>query len=185
MYNNVLSGVHLRAAKRILKTSLKNGGVYIKMGQALSAGGQANFVPREYADILSVLQDKALTMKPDELDELFLEDFGETPEHFFKQLNRNPIAAASLAQVFRATTHDGRDVAVKCQYIDLRDRYPGDIRAVHLVLRVIKFMFPNFVGEYIFNEIKGSLTKELDFVNEGNYQSYFADSFCSKMMPSE
>ena len=109
----------MRAANRILRTALKNGGVYIKMGQALSAGGQANFIPSEYAQVLTVLQDKALTMRPDELSDLFVEDFGAPPEQFFKELDRTPIAAASLAQVFQATTHDGRHVAVKCKAFEL------------------------------------------------------------------
>ncbi|XP_055351368.1 uncharacterized aarF domain-containing protein kinase 5-like isoform X2 [Paramacrobiotus metropolitanus] len=137
------------------------------MGQAVSAAGMANMVPKEFATKLQVLQDQALVMRPDELDDLFLEDFGAAPEDLFSSLNRTPIAAASLAQVFRATTKDGMDVAVKCQYLDLRDRYDGDIRTVEMVFNVLHWLFPQFMGHWIFGEVKGTLAMELDFVNEG------------------
>lgn len=48
-----------------------------------------------------------------QLDILFLEDFGKTVDALFKRFNCVPVAAASLAQVFRATTHQEQEVAVK------------------------------------------------------------------------
>ena len=42
-----------------------------------------------------------------------MEDLGNTPDQLFKSFSPEPVAAASLAQVFKATTHDNKEVAVK------------------------------------------------------------------------
>ena len=65
---------------------------------------------------------KALRRSSEELDVLFLEDFGTTPDELFADFDRRPVAAASLAQVFRARTHQGDNVTVKVSAIQNRCR---------------------------------------------------------------
>lgn len=159
------SEIHQRAADRIIEGCLRNGGIYIKLGQGLAAVN--HILPEEYVTSLTILQDKCLTRGEHELEDIFLQEFGKKPEEVFHKIDKEPIAAASLAQVYKGQTKDGKDVAIKVQYMDLRDRFYSDIKTLNYLLWIVTIMHPKFDLHWVMEELFDTLAQELDFEIEG------------------
>jgi aarF domain-containing kinase len=73
-----------------------------------------------------------------------MEEFNKLPSQVFKEFDYKPIAAASLAQVHKARTQDDKEIAVKLQYIDLQDRFSGDVFTCRALLKMVALVFPSF-----------------------------------------
>lgn len=164
-YNAKQSKVHLRSANRLLETCLQNGGLYIKIGQGVAAIN--HILPKEYTETLSKLENECRPKDMNDVRKVFLEDFGKLPEEIFMEFNYEPIAAASLAQVFKAKTKHGSDVAVKVQYHDLQERFDGDFNTIIFLQNIVNFFFKDYNFGWILHDLRENLQQELDFVNEG------------------
>lgn len=88
---------------------------------------------------------------------MFIEEFGKTPEEIFDEFNYEPIAAASLAQVFKAKCKNGEEVAVKVQYIDLIKRFSGDFATIQFLQSIVKMVHKNYNFSWILNDLRGNL----------------------------
>lgn len=165
--------IHLRSANRLVVACKKNGGSYIKIGQGFA--GLNHILPVEYTETLKQLEDQCIYRPPDEVKKIFQQDFGDTPENLFAEFNYKPIAAASLAQVFRAKTKDGHDVAVKVQYIDLQKRFRGDVETILLTNDILAWFHKDYNFGWIVRDLRSSLQMELNFVHEAENARRCAD----------
>ncbi|XP_058463806.1 uncharacterized aarF domain-containing protein kinase 5 [Malaya genurostris] len=163
-YSDVIAKVHQRSANKLLRGCLSNGGLYIKIGQGVAALN--HIIPKEYVETLKILEDKCLTRKPDEVRTLFKDDFGKAPEEIFQVFEYEPIAAASLAQVFIGETKFGQKVAIKVQYADLRKRFDGDLRTILFLQDLMALIHKNYNFGWIIRDLQKTLREELDFIHE-------------------
>ncbi|KAG0226565.1 hypothetical protein BGX31_007255 [Mortierella sp. GBA43] len=153
--------VHQRCADRLLGLCRLNTGIYCKAGQHVAS--LTYVVPQEYTNTLSVLQDRAPFKSMKEVEQVFQEEFGKRPYDLFEEFDPVPMAAASLAQVHRAVTKDGRLAAVKVQYNDVSRLFTTDMWTMQTLSNMVGFLFPEFELGWVVEEFRENLTAEFDF----------------------
>lgn len=173
-YDRVQQEVHLRCAKRLLKLFQYNKGIFIKFGQHLAA--MDYLLPHEYTDTMRVLQDHAPAVSYEDIERVFIEEFGSPPQKLFDEFDKKPIAAASLAQVHVARVGDQK-VAVKVQFPGLRETCEGDSMTIAVLIDIAAKLFPEFELKWFIKEVNYNLPLELDFTHEGRNSELVAKSF--------
>ncbi|XP_055920396.1 uncharacterized aarF domain-containing protein kinase 5 [Eupeodes corollae] len=164
-YDVLVKEVHLKSANRLLDACLRNGGLYIKVGQGVAAIN--HILPLEYTQTLCKLQDECLPTSKEDVQKVFTKDFGMLPEDMFQDFDYKPIAAASLAQVFRAKLKTGEEVAVKVQYGDLQKRFTSDLGTIIFLQDIVELFFKDYNFGWIVRDAKKNLIQELNFIEEG------------------
>jgi aarF domain-containing kinase len=166
-YATQLERTHRETAAECLKLAQTKGGIYNKAAQfvaSLQGGAGDAGIPKAYVETLAVLTDKAPFHPFDVMDECFAEEFGVSATEAFASVDEVPIAAASLAQVHRAVTKDGTEVAVKMQYPWLRRHLASDFAVFDMFAQQIK---PGgFDLSWVVKDFQVALTAELDFEGE-------------------
>lgn len=169
-YKKDRSEVHKRCAARMLKLARTQGGVYVKIGQHVAS--MNHVVPGEYSTRLKLLEDRAAYRPFWQIErrirrELRVQGICEA----FSKFETRPVAAASLAQVHRATLRsadggDGAKVAVKVQYPGLETLVASDLGTIRILSRLLKYNFPFFNMDWAVAQFRRNLNQELDFVQE-------------------
>lgn len=125
-------------------------------------------LPLEWTETFIPLQDKCPVSSYESIEQMFLRDTGHRIEDDYDDFSREPIGAASLAQVHTATLKDtSQKVAVKVQHPSLEEWVPLDLALTKLTFQTLKKAFPDYDMEWLSNEMEFSLPKELDFALEG------------------
>ncbi len=169
--------IDVRNARRLLRAMLKLQGVFIKLGQVLSILG--GFLPRAFTKELESLQDQVPPHPFRDVERAFLASYGKRPEECFRSIERTPIAAASLGQVHAATLTTGEKVAVKVLYPRIREVIKVDMRALGMMVPVMKRWFP-FQLEVIHRSLVDLLRRETDYVHEAECMERMAKNFADE-----
>ncbi|KAH8364003.1 hypothetical protein KR084_001410, partial [Drosophila pseudotakahashii] len=164
-YESKVKVLHKKSAERLLETCLLNGGLYIKVGQGFAAIN--HILPVEYTCTLSQLQDRCLPTTKADVQKVFRKDFGQLPEEIYQEFDYKPVAAASLAQVFKAKLPSGEQVAVKVQYNDLQKRFISDLGTIIFLQDIVEWFFKDYNFGWILNDLRRNLVLELNFLQEG------------------
>ena len=127
-----------------------------------------HIIPKPYVNVLSVLFNEAPYVDFDQVKKLIEFDFGKPIEEIFQKFEEKPIAAASVAQVHKAITHDGKEVAVKVQYPKVRRCFEGDMLTHELIMWSVAKLFPGWDFRWIGPEMHKALKAEMDFNYEAN-----------------
>lgn len=150
------------------------GPTYIKLGQLLST--RADILPLAYMEALSRLQDKVEPFDGVEAERIIEDELGVRLSKLFATFETEPLAAASLGQVHRATLRDGRAVAVKVQRPGIRQRIMDDLEAFGEVAEFLDER-TDFGRRYgmsgMLDEFRASLLRELDYNREARNLAVF------------
>ena len=163
---SLMKACHQRCADRTLRAIEKNGSIFIKLGQHLSSMGY--LLPLEWTETFIPLQDKCPVSSYESIEEMFIEDTGRPILDHFDYFEKEPIGAASLAQVHKAKIRGtGQEVAVKVQHPSLAEWVPLDLALTRITFSTLKTFFPDYDLSWLSDEMENSLPQELDFALEG------------------
>ena len=137
----------LETAKQIVAVLGTMKGAAMKLGQVMSfldVGLVAEEHREEFQRELAKLRDAAPTVSFKQMRRVIEDDLEEPISEVFSSFDEEPIAAASIGQVYRATLKDGREVAVKVQYPGVAAAVRADLQNLDMIMRVLKRMTPEW-----------------------------------------
>ncbi len=156
------------------------GPTFIKLGQILSV--RPDLIPLSFIKEFEKLQDKVPPVETEKIEKVITEELGSSLENLFSSFERKPLAAASIAQVHRASLQNGEEIILKVQR-------PGIDRVIHAdiqILHNLASLMERFIEEAkiyepvkIVNEFERTINKELDFILEARNIKRFSQNFRS------
>lgn len=167
-------------AERLRHAAEELGPTFVKLGQVLSM--RPDLVPLDIATEFQKLQDEVAPFPYEEVQTVMREELKREPETAFLNINDQPLAAASIAQVHRATLHNGKPIILKVQRPGIRAVIDVDLEILTDLARILTRHTQSLViydPMAVVTEFDRSIHRELDFLSEGrNIQRFgrlFAD----------
>jgi predicted unusual protein kinase regulating ubiquinone biosynthesis (AarF/ABC1/UbiB family) len=171
---------NLEAAEQIVAALGTMKGAAMKLGQVMSFL-DVGLVPEEHREDfqrkLGELRDAAPKVRYADMRKVMESELGAPVDEVFSVFDPEPVAAASIGQVYRARLHDGRDVAVKVQYPGVAQAVRADMQNLGIILRLMKRIAPGLDVKSTAEEIRVRIGDELDYELEAQNQRALARIF--------
>lgn len=172
------SDLHHRQGAALREKLIKLGPTFIKIGQTLST--RADILPVEYVQELSRLQDEVPPFPNDRARAIVERELKARIDEIFESFDEQPVAAASLGQVYRARLRTGQEVAVKVQRPDIEEQIDFDILVLERLARILE-RYPNLVRgvdwQGSLSEFRSTIAEELDYESEIRNAEVFRKNF--------
>lgn len=178
VYKNDSTLEKITTARRFRLALQDLGPTFIKFGQIMSI--RPDLIPANFIQEFQKLQDEVPAFSSEDAKLIITKELGQPIEQLFQSFEETPIAAASIAQVHRAKTPDGKSVVLKIQRPGIRHTIETDINILFDLANLIDKYIPesklfNPIG--IANEFAKTIRKELDFSREGRNIDRFKRNF--------
>ena len=171
--NRALERRHIETAQQVVTVLGTMKGAAMKLGQVMSFL-DVGLVPEEFREEfqrkVGELRDAAPKVRFDDMRKVIEADLDEPVAAAFADFDPDPIAAASIGQVYRATLPDGRDVAVKVQYPGVANAVRADMQNLGLIMRLLARVAPGLDAKSIADEVRKRINEELDYELEAQNQ---------------
>ena len=150
-------------------------GAMMKLGQMASYLDEG--MPEPMREALAGLRSDAPPMPGDLALSEIESGLGRPLHEVFQTIDPEPIASASIGQVHRATTIDGRQVAVKVQYPGIAAAIAADMDNSETIAMLLGMIFPGLDPQELVEELRARINEELDYENEAANVALFADYY--------
>jgi predicted unusual protein kinase regulating ubiquinone biosynthesis (AarF/ABC1/UbiB family) len=146
-------------------------GPLMKVAQMMAS--VPDLMPPDFAAELQKLQAEAPPMGPAFVKRRMIAELGPDWEARFAKFDKTPAAAASLGQVHRAAGRDGRALAVKLQYPDMKSAVEADLKQLKMILALQRRLSPEIDTTEIAHELSERLREELDYRREARHMALY------------
>ncbi|MCS4100392.1 ubiquinone biosynthesis protein [Salinibacter ruber] len=151
------------------------GPTFTKLGQIMAI--REDLLPEVITEELDSLMDHLPPIPFAQVKAIIERELEDPVESLFRSIDPEPLAAASIAQVHRATTHDGEDVVVKVIKPGIRDVVTSDLKLLEFFGVFLQWLLPRYQPTQIIEEFGAYTKREIDFDYEADHAEIFAANF--------
>ncbi len=173
--------VALPPPQRVRCAMEEMGPSFVKLGQVLAT--RVDLFGPEWIAEFEKLQNRVPALPFEEVREQLEADLGAPPEQVFAAFDSEPLAAASIAQVYRARLHDGAEVVVKVRRPNIKPLVEADMRLLHALAAIIESESPDlarYQPRALVKQLQSSLSLEMDLAAECRHAERIAASFADE-----